>query len=72
MKMRTLNVITKNLAMTLSSTLSETLTVITMLNVSYGDEQRAGYTLPPLPRPDIIDRVVKGGSVKRGCLRERW
>ena len=48
----TLNVITENLAMTLGTTLSETLSSGQTNN---SVQVRFQLTLPPLPRPDISD-----------------
>ena len=48
----TLNVITENLAMTLGTTLSKTLS---SGQTSISVQVRFQLTLPPLPRPDISD-----------------
>lgn len=50
----TLNVVTKNLTVTLGTTLSETLQVENRLVHDTQDLSREALTLPPFPRPDIV------------------
>lgn len=65
---RTLNVITKNLAVALSSSLSESLQSQDdgQLTLTYNnDEQtdKSALAFPPLPRPDIVLKSVEEGKV---------
>ena len=65
---RTLNVVTKNLAVAFSTTLSETLKT-TKEHITIGMLKRVGiHTLPPLPRPDMSSLCCKGVVDLLGCV----
>lgn len=70
----TLNVITKDLAVALSSSLSETLNTTNngqLNNRKMVVAAKGGLTFPPLPRPDMLVDLLEGcRSVEEGLWLE--